>query len=297
MSVVAPTFNRMSSVLVPKFESIATGDIGIYLSNPNWALEQKMDGIRVLMQITPMKSGWPHRVACTIDHEPSKNAIVSNFDHMPAVSKAFSEVSQELLLDCELVDNCYWVFDVPWCNVWLGATTFQQRREILELLAVRYGWNDKSSKVRIVPCARSESEKTAMWANILANGGEGAMLKNICGLYPSTNKRIKDGLKCKRTYTAECLVIQRDVSGSKNAVLGLYDPARKSVIDVGRCSMIGKAHAQPGDVIEVEFLYVPDLSYPKLYQPRMLRIRDDRSAADCTIDQIAHCEARKAVIE
>lgn len=296
MSVVAPTFNRMSSVLVPKFESIATGDIGTYLSSPNWVLEQKMDGIRVLMQITPMPSGRPHRVACTIDHEPSKNAIVNNFDHTHRTNAAFSEVSQELLLDGELVDGCLWVFDVPWCNVWLGGTTFSQRREILELLAVRYGWNDKTSPVRVVPCARTESEKTALWDTILNNGGEGAMLKNICGLYPSTNKRIKDGLKCKRTYTAECLVINRDVSGSKNAVLGLYDPTMKQVRDVGRCSMIGKADAQPGDVIEVEFLYVPDLSCPKLYQPRMLRIRDDRRASDCTIDQIAHCEARKAVI-
>ena len=58
---------------------------------------------------------------------------------------------------------------------------------------------------------------------------------------------------------------------------------RLPILPVGRCSVIGKPHVEPGDVIEVAYLY--RAATGGLIQPRMTRIRHDKSPRECGIDQ------------
>lgn len=42
-----------------------------------------------------------------------------------------------------------------------------------------------------------------------------------------------------------------------------------------------------GDVWVVTYLYVTDPQHPRLVQPRLVRSRDDKTAAECLIEQFA----------
>lgn len=291
----------IDTVLVPKFESVSTKLVDMYVDDPAYVFEQKMDGIRVLLDARPDGVVLPY----DITHQPTRNTVVKRDMQHRAVQGGFPHLAHDLILDTELVNGTFWVFDVPWCNVWLGSSPFAQRRQILESLGRRYNWIDPSvpHRVRLTPQAVTATEKAALWQRVCEEGGEGLMIKRIDGLYPNSNKRLNSTVKCKRTHTAECMVLQRDVDGSKNAVLGLKNTPSPGKgwrdiawTEVGKCSMIGRPDVMPGDVIEVEFLYVVDRFAPKLVQPRMLKPRPDRHESDCLLSQLDHAYTTKAVL-
>lgn len=109
-------------------------------------------------------------------------------------------------------------------------------------------------------------------------------------------KRTLEVLKVKITHTVDVVVMERNTGapGSMNATLGLYRDGE--LVQVGGCSMIGKPDLQPGDVGEVEFLYVPDPANPSLYQPRLVRARPDKEPTACTWEQLRGKAANRSVI-
>ena len=93
---------------------------------------------------------------------------------------------------------------------------------------------------------------------------------------------VKHSVKAKFVKTADVIVLERDVNGKKNAMLGVWDPVGRAFDEVGACSMIGKDDAKVGDVVEVAYL---NWTGTKLYQPRFLKVRTDKGQIDCLMDQ------------
>ena len=54
---------------------------------------------------------------------------------------------------------------------------------------------------------------------------------------------------------------------------------------VGNITTIGKGDIKVGSVVEAKFLYVTDADNPVLYQPEILRVRADKTADECDLDQ------------
>lgn len=76
--------------------------------------------------------------------------------------------------------------------------------------------------------------------------------------------------------------------GKQSAALAVYDHDGAEV-EVGNVTTIGKGGPggiQVGQVVEVAFLYVVNPEHPVLYQPRILRVRTDKAAAECSTDQL-----------
>lgn len=254
-------------------------DVGNYIADPRWVMEQKLDGIRCIVscdlagQVTftghagnPLRSGVKHHEAIAADLA------------IPGLT-----VDGELMADGTL-----WLFDILTVAGHRVTGPFAERRAVLEVLME---CGPSFDVVRIVPTARTADEKQALWDQVVASGGEGVVVKRLAGLY--STGRTRDVLKIKITKTIDVVVIGYG-SGTDSAVLGLNLDGL--LVPVGKCSLIGKARPVIGDVIEVEYLYVVKSTAPKLYQARMHRIRDDKSPAECQWDQLDGATTSKDVV-
>jgi hypothetical protein len=159
------------------------------------------------------------------------------------------------------------------------STPFVTRRRHLQFIYHRIL---KSDNVRLIPQARTEDEKRSLVQVAKDNALEGVMLKRKDSLYNCAGF-CSGILKAKFVKTADCVVIERNTKGHQNASLGVYD-TNGNMVYVGNVSMLGKGDAAVGDVLEVKYLYATDDNI--LYQPRVMKRRDDKVATDCLLNQL-----------
>jgi ATP-dependent DNA ligase len=259
------------------------------VKSPEWVVEQKLDGHRVLLEVTNGRARAIGRNGQSSQH----NGLF--------MQRAYAHDLRQLPVDCvldgELVDDVLWVFDLPYyaekgMEV-LPSDQLKDRRAALERL---FGfWTPSPSCFRLLPQATDEIAKSKLALTVLQGGGEGIMLKPLTSTYRS-GLRAKDICKVKFVKTVDCVVSAVGTQGKDNYELSLYVTridGTFQLVKVGRCSAIGKAQAKVGDVVEVKYLYVG--ADDRLYQPRMMRIRTDKDAMECDITQLDHCKVNKQV--
>lgn len=312
-----------------KFDEVELGSIETYLRRAQYVLEQKLDGVRCMVVL---RGGG----VVFVTTGGRKLVHAASAVHFPALRAAFGELARqgvEMVVDGELIPSTgvLWLYDMPfgWSGTVDPSTSFAEwpedldwgdgeptptRREALEALFAAMvgssmpGWG---TTVRLTPQARTEGEKRHLWEQVLGRGLEGVMVKEVHSQYHS-GKKVSHSVKVKPTRTIDAVVTARDVGGSKNAELALYDAAGR-LVPVGGCSMIGKPDARPehlwregtllagrcaecgrvapeGGVcrphaVEVKFLY---WTGERLYQPTLVRIREDDEKLDteCLVHQL-----------
>jgi ATP-dependent DNA ligase len=259
-----------------------------YLASPKWVAEVKLDGVRALAAVTNGKARLLNRNGASL--AGGSTAAVREL-----VTKELERAltTGDWVIDGELMnDGTLWIFDLVKADELITTRTpLEARREALVTIAGLVGWTDEGSRVRLVSQAKTEDEKRNLLASIKDAGGEGIMLKRLGSTY-LMGKRTDNGLKVKLTKTADVVVVARNTDGKENATLAVYD-SDGTLVDIGKCSMIGKANAMVGDVIEAKFLYVG--ANGRLYQPRMMRIRTDKAATECFLSQLDGLGVNKAV--
>lgn len=245
-----------------------------YIEDDDWWMQQKLDGDRILLHVsdgtvTPLnRSG-----------EPRSKSIPNG------MKQYFSNLSGEWFIDGELVDGVFCVFDLPGVNDIVEASMpYDLRLDVLERFWPQLG---PSSDVLLIPTARTADEKRDLSNRIKALNGEGLMLKRHDA--PYKERRVSTMLKAKFVKTADCIVYAVGLDGKENAGLALLSPGEDAgIIDVGRCSLLGKPAVNVGDVVEVKYLYATDDN--RLYQPRLMKVRTDKHASECTVDQLVHTD-------
>ena len=297
-----------------KYLSVGSAEIlHELLDSPQWSVEQKMDGTR----------GWAllrgdepavMTVGVTLDGQPMPLKHTAATQHLRRIFTqgvyALHErlmPGESLILDGEIMIDTgeFRVFDVPLLSTRNGAncspdTPQQKRRELLEQLATGFG-----SAASLVPQAIGGFDKRWMLTNCRRNNVEGVVFKHLDAPYRTDGKRTDRVLKYKFVKTADVIVIResrsrnsegREVGSIEFGVMAPFEGEmtvdqqqavtllrRLPILPVGRCSVIGKPHVEPGDVIEVAYLY--RAATGGLIQPRMTRIRHDKSPRECGIDQ------------
>lgn len=268
-------------------------DLGVFINNDSWVMEQKLDGNRILL----MSPG--------ADMPPT--AITRNGSlytkKIPQAIKDFRFPEGTWILDGELVGDAFWVFDLPHSPLQdLQPNTpvpLLGRRAMLETF-----FDNVPNPFRLVPQAMGPDQKIRLAEIALAQNYEGLLLKKSDAPYRSGG-RTDEWLKVKFVSTVDCIVTGVR-NGGKDAVdLGLYEQTvttgvpgvlTTGPIPVGRASLIGKEKAgtiNVGDVIEVRYLYTG--AGGRLFQPTILRKRDDKRADECTTDQLKY--VNKHVLE
>lgn len=259
-------------------QEIPLSQLITYLKDDSWYAEQKLDGHRILLDVNGQVL-----VAYNRDGKPYTKRLPPLLDSLPPFSGRW-------LLDGELLEDTYWVFDVLIAaDAQVGQRPFQQRRDLIARLAPFL-----TKSIRLLPSTRDAEGKLRLALETLRSGAEGLVLKHADGLYRQ-GARSSEMLKAKFTYTADVVVLQLGRDGKDNAVLGLvrYDRDGIDLVEVGAASTIGKDFGlRVGDVVEVRFLYAT--ADHRLYQPRLVRPRWDKHMRDCTFDQLKY--ATKTVL-
>jgi len=262
-----------------RYESAEITDVGWFVADPEWVLEQKLDGMRCLATVDA--DGMTTFTSHT--GEPLK----SGTKHFAAIAAVISAL-RGVTLDGELLEGgAYWVFDIlVAAGTDVRDLPLATRRSMLETVAPAF-----AGPVALVPQARTMAAKAELWERIVAAGAEGAVAKRTTAGYATGKTRTRDILKLKQTRTLDCVVVEVGRKGHESARLGLYRDGE--LVEIGACSLIGKPKVQAGDVIEVTAL---GFSVNALVQARLMRTRPDKTAAECGWDQLDNCRMDKRVL-
>lgn len=240
-----------------------------FVTDDAWALEQKIDGHRRALvagdRIVPVnRRGEPSTLP-------------------PMVQAGLTPLPDGFVLDGELLDDVLYVFDLPRAATLLAPTaSLVERREVLERLFSL--WEHDEAVVRLLPSARSAADKQALVDAVVGTHGEGFVAKHCDDTYRE-GKRSPAWRKVKLTSCADVVVVAVSPDGRENYEIAVVDGG--ALVPVGSIAWNHRRSdglLAVGDVVEVRYLYVG--AQQRLVQPRIVRRRTDKTAAECTADQL-----------
>lgn len=252
----------------------------------DFVAQLKYDGDRVVVEVTDGQVTLLNRAG---------QAKVSNVG--TAHSTPFTALgSGRWVFDGEVVGRTLVLFDMLTATD--GTTTFvneyagfEQRHQALSIIAGQLDLDPQA--VIVAPVADGAEAKADLLARAVSGKREGIMLRHRQGPY-EPGRRSMYLVKHKLIKDADVIVTSLH-RFKQSATLSVYD-ADGILVEVGAASTIGKGDvAVVGDVWVVTYLYVLDPAHPRMFQPRLVRRRDDKAAAECNLAQFADAGTNKAL--
>lgn len=249
-----------------------------YINDDLWVAQQKLDGDRILILVHGGRVQALNR-----EGEPRRNHVRRKvLDQF----QSFTSLPGTWCFDGELMPSGeFWLFDLPTAaDKVTPEHPFDFRYAVLERFMAGGNWPTDPC-VRLLPVAQTTAAKRALFAELQDRGAEGLVFRHREGRYRQ-GKRSDLMLKAKFTCTADVIVHQVRAEGRNNCTFRLFDNG--VLVPTGSCSLEARPDVKPGDVIEVRYLYASNEGL--LYQPVMLRIRNDKSPGECTVDQLHYTD-------
>jgi bifunctional non-homologous end joining protein LigD len=243
------------------------------LTDTNWVMQQKYDGIRLLV----------HADAAEIQGINRRGMFVG----LPqTIVDQVKKLGLGLhVLDGELVDGNYYMFDaLTLVGQDLRAKFYTERYQALATRLEQAGAADLCPNLILSPLADTYEDKAAMLQAMVAKNAEGVVFKDKTATYQE-GVRSSNYLKYKFWASATVRVIQ--INQQRSIQVEVLDGKRW--IDVGNCAVpLNYPMPKAGDLVEVKYLY----AYRKgsLYQPQYKGLRPDCTIADATINQLKYKE-------
>lgn len=270
------------------FTEINPREISRYIEDDAWVMEQKLDGTRVIAMVTQSGAKFLQRGGQVLKHTAATQ-------HLEAIQPELTDLAREMgvsgmTLDGELLigTGTYHLFDVVHLvneHSGLEAITPKMALYLRRAMLDIFGKYLSGPRVSVVRQAMTTWEKREMWEAANRAGIEGVMLKRYNAPY-EPGARVSHGLKVKLVKSADVVVTDvnrgRTAEGRETGNITFGVHTEQGILDIGRCSVIGKPHVEPGDVIEVAYLY---WTGGTTYQPRMVRVREDKNPEDCQMSQ------------
>lgn len=256
-----------------KFKSAPISDLSKYVDDNHFAIQQKIDGIRAQIVFEANVPGCWVRSNSGERLKSSASAPV-----VVAIEKFYEPWTPKTsyCLDGEIINGTFWAFDIV--SDKMNDASFFTRIHALQ--ATVSGID--TDIIKLLPTAFTKDEKQALVDKVIANCGEGFIVKNKLSKY-IWGGRVDHSLKIKLVASVDCVVT--NVSSTKDSIsLGVYED--NALIGIGNTSTIGKGEFQAGDVVEVQYLYAGKNG--NLVQPTILRKRDDKAPLECLIDQLKY---------
>ena len=248
-------------------------DAAARVLDPNYGVQQKFDGRRILLHVERTSVTAYNREGRPYDRM-SKDILTE--------AKRFS-VFAPLLFDAEWIReiNSLYCFDlIELEGIDLRPNTFIDRIAYLTRAF-------KHHETTLIHQARTEVEqegKVALVTQIWDWNLEGIAAKRLDS--PYFIGRSPHNYKYKRTHDASFLVIRRNQKASVD--LGLFDDNNR-LITVGSVQIRDKRFGAvtEGTILDVRYMHAFRNSN-QIYQPRMLRIRDDLRPDSCLLSQLRY---------
>lgn len=263
----------MRPQLADKLEPCTAAKLLPYMDNDDWWFEQKIDGERLLVVADRGRLTGLNR----------KGEVTSL---SADIVEAFAPIASGngcWVFDGEYLDGVFYVFDLPEALKQIDKTTpLENRRAGLEgtFEAVFEG----NPTVVLLPIAETVEDKLDLVRWVTMNDAEGLMIKQRHSAYVEGPARSPYTLKYKLVETCDVWIKELWREGKRSVAVCVYDNGVER--DIGSVTMTEArlAQAKVGDVMEVKYLYVG--AGGRLYQPRFVRFRTDKSPDECTADQL-----------
>lgn len=281
------------------------------LADPNYVLEKKIDGSRYLS----IDGRFFSRRLSVKDNMP-----VEKTNNVPHLSEELKRLPQGTILDGEvyypggnsmlvtsvmgaLPDKAiqrqalnpirYCLFDIThYAGKDLRTLPWSERRALLEDVYKKFLSNSKHIDISTV----YSGDKSKILEDMLANGEEGVMLKNVNAAYHSDKRPEHVWYKVKKDDTYDVIITgfepgKGKYSGMVGAVVfSQYDKQGGQLVRVGTCSGFTDAMrmdmtTHPNKYINqvMEIHAMERTKDNRFRHPQFVQIRTDKSPRDCVI--------------
>jgi bifunctional non-homologous end joining protein LigD len=239
-----------------------------YFRDPNWLMQEKMDGVR---QIVVRR-----RDSVTAGNRNGLTVATS-----AAIVNAVLALDVNCVLDGEAIGDVYWPFDL----LSLDGNDITHRPLSYRQLTLAAILRTRPSKaIGRVRTAFSERDKHVLLETIRSEHGEGIVFKNVHARYaPGRPASGGDALKHKFKASASCVVLSHS-SGKRSVQIAVLNDAANALslqpfIEIGNVAIPGSEPMPTIDsVIEVEYLYA--FRGGSLFQPVYKGPRLDKHCPD-----------------
>lgn len=247
--------------------------------DPDYGIQQKFDGKRILLHVerTSVTAYNRRGLMCGI----SKDILTE--------AKRFSMFAP-LLFDAEWIREIksLYCFDL----LELEGTDLRPEKFIDRIGHLTQAFNGQETS--FIHQARTEVEregKVALVSQIYELNLEGIAAKLLNS--PYSIGRSPNNYKHKRTHEASFLVIRRNQKASVDLVL--FDDNNR-LIEVGSVQIRNSTfnRVKEGTILDVKYMHA--FNSHKIYQPRMLRIRDDLKPDSCLLSQLRYKAANPIAV-
>jgi len=248
------------------------GEVSAYLNNDYFAMSQKLDGHRMIVQTGPLR--------CYTRNGHDRDVPAS-------VEAALGDIQSEWIFDGELLDKTYHCFDI--LSTGKGDVRKWEWSNRQALLEAALNTRD----IPIVTQYFGTEDKTLFFEKCKEMQVEGVVFARRSGQY-KTSGRSSNVVKYKFFKDVDCEVIGKGSDGRDNLMLGVY--RGDELVEVGKVSALtgDGPRVQVGDVVTVRVLYATPSG--KLYLPVTPRIRIDKPANTCSYEQIEQLQTNKSTI-
>jgi bifunctional non-homologous end joining protein LigD len=239
-----------------------------YLTDDGWAAQEKMNGIRLMVRVTPKTPavGVNRRGL----ERPIPQILVNSL------------IGQNVVLDGELIGTTFHAFDIleqdgQDCR----SEAFMARTARLEKLVRVIG----SPCVLLVPAVTGEAKKRELVNRLKTDRKEGVVFKRTNEIYePGRRDNVKKALAVKvKFYKAISPVVIGWKNGKQSVEVGLRDQIKGNeaqIVSVGWVTVPTKyvGQIEVGKPVRVRYLYATDGS--QLYQAHLDPTDDGKVMAD-----------------
>lgn len=239
------------------------------IESKDWIIEQKIDGQRVCLSIDRGQVKAYNRKGVEITFPTKIKQKIA----------PFTDVS--CALDGEYLNGVFYAFDM--FNLGGHDISFKIlkhrkfiMRSVIRKLAIE--------EIKSLDSASETVTKAKLIQELKKNKAEGVVAKKLDSQYLFGNKS-PDALKYKFYKSLDCVVGETWYNDKQSCQLLLKD-------EDGTFKEVAKCKVTPsilnmlnfGDVVEVKYLYAT--SSNRLYQPIFTRLRNDKHAEECGMNQM-----------
>ena len=199
-----------------KLTDVGPAEAEKYIADPNWIMQQKLDGARMVTIVTRAKDGTDGYDALYTNDGVKPIAFSAAKLKLPDLGLELMDTLDdlgidEITLDGELIieDGIYHVFDILHLKYEEGVPNTMTDVKLQHRLAILHSLDLVGEFLQFSHTAWSRDEKQALWEAVQSAGVEGAISKHLDSMYVP-GIRTKDWVKHKLTKTADVIVASHD---------------------------------------------------------------------------------------
>ncbi len=258
--------DKITGVLPQLLNNIEEEDLDEYFDDPEFCMQEKKDGRRILLRSTTEGLEAINRKGLRV-----------GFPKIIETSLSSSLFSQDYILDGELIGEIFYAFDLlKWdgidiCNLGYGDRYKMLLQKLVDI-------DTEGSPIQLVETVFTTSSKRAVFKNLKEKGAEGVVFKLLIAPYKAGRPNSGgDQLKFKFTNNCTCQVSAYDKKGKRSVYIQMLDG--KKLVDVGKVTILPNFEVPKiGTLVEVKYLYRH--VHGALYQPVYLEVREDLDVPD-----------------